>query len=66
MKPIPIEFRPVKTLVFNDFINPPKREPKQQVWMRAVGKLPDDLKFHQCVAACNLIFNYFLINIYEI
>lgn len=26
-------------------------QPRQMVWMKAIGKLPDDLAFHQCVAA---------------
>jgi acyl-CoA thioesterase-2 len=34
-----------------DFFRPEKRPPEQRVWIRANGRLPDDLLLHQCVAA---------------
>jgi acyl-CoA thioesterase-2 len=34
-----------------DFFRPEKRAPEQRVWIRANGRLPDDLLLHQCVAA---------------
>jgi acyl-CoA thioesterase-2 len=34
-----------------DFLRPEKRAPEQLVWIRADGRLPDDLLLHQCVAA---------------
>ncbi|KAJ3013345.1 UNVERIFIED_CONTAM: Acyl-CoA thioesterase 8 [Siphonaria sp. JEL0065] len=51
-EPVPIEFKPVvspKTI--REVVKPQKKEPKQMVWMKAIGKLPDALSFHQCVAA---------------
>ncbi|KAJ3156848.1 Acyl-CoA thioesterase 8 [Irineochytrium annulatum] len=59
-QPIPIEFKPVKPSRPNDWINPSKQEPKQMVWMRAKGKLPDDLTFHQCVLA--YVSDHYLLN----
>ncbi|KAI8607444.1 HotDog domain-containing protein [Chytriomyces sp. MP71] len=51
-EPVPIEFRPVRSATsLKDFTRPDKREPRQLVWMRARGKLPDELAIHQCVAA---------------
>ncbi|KAJ3135750.1 Acyl-CoA thioesterase 8 [Physocladia obscura] len=51
-EPVAIEFRPVNPLKnLFDTIKPKKRDPTQMVWMKAVGKLPDDLAIHQCVAA---------------
>jgi len=47
-RPRPIEIRPVDP---TDFLDPKKHPPKQAVWVRAVGKLPDDLSLHQCVLA---------------
>jgi len=32
-------------------VNPKPRPPKQHVWLRAKGTLPDDLLLHQCVVA---------------
>ncbi|KAJ3348170.1 Acyl-CoA thioesterase 8 [Entophlyctis luteolus] len=60
-EPVPIEFKPVKSpKTVLETINPKKSEPKQMVWMRAVGKLPDNLAFHQCVAAYTS--DHYLIN----
>jgi acyl-CoA thioesterase-2 len=47
-RPRPIEIRPVEPL---DYSKPEKRPPHQRVWIRADGKLPDDLMLHQCVVA---------------
>ncbi len=40
----PIEFRPVEV---HDPLNPKKSEPFRHVWLRAKGKLGDDLRVHQ-------------------
>ncbi|KAJ3109805.1 Acyl-CoA thioesterase 8 [Phlyctochytrium planicorne] len=50
-EPVPIEFKPVKKTSGADILAPSKSEPRQMVWMRAKGTLPDNLAFHQCVAA---------------
>ena len=42
----PIEVRPVE---FVDPFHPVPRPPRQLVWIRASGKLPDSLLLHQCV-----------------
>jgi acyl-CoA thioesterase-2 len=34
-----------------DFFEPRKKEPRDLVWLRADGTLPDDLLLHQCVLA---------------
>ncbi len=44
----PIERRPVQQ---RDFQNPQPQEPQQQVWVRALGTLGDDLCRHQTVLA---------------
>jgi acyl-CoA thioesterase-2 len=44
----PIERRPVHQ---RDFLNPQPEEPQQQVWVRALGDLGDDLCRHQTVLA---------------
>ncbi len=44
----PVEFRPVEHL---DPLQPPKRPPNKQVWIRASGPLPDDPGIHQAVLA---------------
>jgi acyl-CoA thioesterase II len=44
----PIEMRPVDV---SRYLARAKREPKQMIWMRANGLLPDVLAFHQCVLA---------------
>jgi len=44
----PIERRPVRQ---RDFLNPQPEEPLQQVWVRALGNLGDDLCRHQTVLA---------------
>ena len=44
----PIEIRPVDT---SRFFGQKKREPRQSIWMRASGNLPDDPALHQCALA---------------
>jgi acyl-CoA thioesterase-2 len=44
----PIEIRPVD---LSRYLSPENRAPTQQVWIRATGKLSDDLSLHQCVLA---------------
>jgi len=44
----PIELRPVD---LSRYLAPENRAPSQQVWIRATGKLGDDLALHQCVLA---------------
>ena len=47
-RPPPIEFRPVDP--WNP-LNPTKTKPVQQVWLRAVDKVPDDPRLHRCLLA---------------
>jgi acyl-CoA thioesterase-2 len=49
----PIDTRPVDPLDRDpaNFFAPEKRPPHQLVWIRADGRLPDDLLLHQCVVA---------------
>ncbi|MEO1652354.1 MAG: acyl-CoA thioesterase II [Bacteroidota bacterium] len=44
----PIEFRPVDP--FNP-VNPGKRRPLHQIWMKSKGIMPDSPQLHQCVLA---------------
>jgi acyl-CoA thioesterase-2 len=44
----PIELRPVDV---SRYFAREKRDPEQHIWMRANGRLPDDLALHQCVLA---------------
>jgi acyl-CoA thioesterase II len=44
----PIERKSVRP---RDFLNPQAQEPQQQVWMRALGSLGDDLRRHQTILA---------------
>jgi acyl-CoA thioesterase-2 len=44
----PIELRPVDV---SRYFAREKRTPEQHIWMRATGRLPDDLALHQCVLA---------------
>jgi acyl-CoA thioesterase-2 len=44
----PIELRPVE---FTRYLGVKSEEAKFHVWIRATGKLPDDLAIHQCVLA---------------
>jgi acyl-CoA thioesterase-2 len=45
---LPIELRPVD---LSRFFSPNKSEPKQYLWIRTVGPLPDDCRLHQCALA---------------
>ncbi len=44
----PIEFRPVEQM---DYLSETKREPFRHVWLKAKGRLPDDLRSHHEVLA---------------
>ena len=44
----PIELRPVD---MSRYLSKEKRPPVQQLWFRANGALPDDVRLHQCVLA---------------
>ncbi len=44
----PIDVRHVRAI---DYLHPEKHEPRQLVWIRADGRLPDSPLLHQCVAA---------------
>jgi acyl-CoA thioesterase-2 len=48
LRPRPIELRPVDR---RDILHPEKLPPRQAVWVRTTGPLPDDLALHQCVLA---------------
>ncbi|MGO9546031.1 MAG: acyl-CoA thioesterase II [Rhodomicrobium sp.] len=45
---LPIELRPVD---LSRFFSPAKAEPKQYMWIRTCGPLPDDFRLHQCALA---------------
>ena len=53
----PFEFRPVQP--YNP-LRPMACEPVRQIWMRAVGKLPDDDALHRCLLA--YISDYWLLD----
>ena len=44
----PIELRPTD---LSRFLSPEKGEPRQHIWIKASGPLPDDFRLHQCVLA---------------
>lgn len=44
----PIEFRPVE--LYNPAV-PEKREPFRHIWMKSIGKMPENSKFHPLVLA---------------
>jgi acyl-CoA thioesterase-2 len=44
----PIEIRPID---LSRYLSPENRAPSQQVWIKATGRLGDDLALHQCVLA---------------
>jgi acyl-CoA thioesterase-2 len=48
MRERPIDVRYVTPI---DYLHPEKREPRQLVWIRADGRLPDDPLLHRCVVA---------------
>src|SRR5262249_34914616 len=45
----PIDVRPVEE--DDNLLHPKKAPPYQHVWLKAKGKLPDDIATHQCVLA---------------
>lgn len=47
-RPRPIELRYVEPM---EYVRPSKRAPRQMVWFRSTGQLPDDLSLHQCLLA---------------
>lgn len=51
----PIETRPVKQY---DWLKPEKTEAKCQMWIKANGKLPDDLRIHTYLLAYTSDFNF--------
>ncbi len=53
----PFEFRLVQDV---DFIDPKPAPPLQQVWVRSIGKLPDDDHIHRCLLA--YVSDYNLLN----
>lgn len=48
LRPRPIELRLVEP---SDILHPDKRPPRQAVWVRATGPLPEDRALQQCVLA---------------
>jgi len=48
LRQLPIEFRPVRP---TDPLHPQPQPPQQQMWLRAVGPLPDDPQIHQAILA---------------
>ena len=44
----PFEFRPVDPV---EVLNPTKRPPRQSIWFRTIGPLPDDDHLHRCMLA---------------
>ncbi len=48
LRQLPIEFRPVRP---TDPLHPQPQPPRQQMWLRAVGPLPDDPQIHQAILA---------------
>ncbi len=53
----PFEFRMVQEV---DFINPKPAPPLQQIWVRSLGRLPDDDHIHRCLLA--YVSDYNLLN----
>jgi acyl-CoA thioesterase-2 len=53
----PFEFRAVDPV---DYLRPKALAPRQQVWMRAIGPLPDDDRLHRCLLA--YVSDYNLLN----
>ncbi len=53
----PFEFRMVQEV---DFINPRPAPPLQQIWVRSLGRLPDDDHIHRCLLA--YVSDYNLLN----
>ena len=53
----PFEFRRVDPI---DYLHPKKVPPQQRVWLRAIGRLPDDDALHRCLLA--YVSDYNLLN----
>ena len=53
----PFEFRLVHPV---DLVHPEPAPPQQQVWIRAVGRLPDDDVLHRCLLA--YVSDFYLLN----
>jgi len=53
----PFEFRPVQKY---NLLAPVASEPVRQIWMRAIGKLPDDATLHHCLLA--YVSDYWLLD----
>lgn len=51
----PIEMRPV---IFTNPIDPEVEEPKRLIWLKANGKMPDDLRIHRYLLAYASDFNF--------
>ncbi|KGJ88095.1 acyl-CoA thioesterase II [Thalassotalea sp. ND16A] len=51
----PIEFRPIKQY---DWLNPEKSSASNQVWMKAKGKMPADLRVHKYVLGYASDYNF--------
>ncbi|WNC72280.1 acyl-CoA thioesterase II [Thalassotalea psychrophila] len=51
----PIEFRPVKEY---DWLKPKKSSSKNQVWMRAKGEIPNDLRIHKYLLGYASDYNF--------
>lgn len=51
----PFEFRMVEPL---DYLHPRNAAPTQQVWFRAVDRLPDDERLHRCLLAYVSDYNF--------
>ena len=56
-----IEMRPVNPI---NPISPDKREPKRYIWLKAIGKMPDDFMVHQHLLAWASDFNLGLTSLY--
>ncbi len=54
LRELAIEFKPVSPV---DPFTPAKTEPRQCIWFRAAGRLPDDPVLHQCVLTYATDFN---------
>jgi len=54
LRPLAIEFKPVHPW---DPLAPERRAPKQAIWFRAAGALPDDVMLHRCILAYASDFN---------
>ncbi len=54
LRELAIEFKPVSPM---DPFTPTATSPRQQIWFRAAGRLPDDPILHQCVLTYATDFN---------